>query len=146
MDKANRQREILLLLDREVIANQEELRIMLQRRGFDVTQATLSRDLKQLGVVKQVTVDGVYKYTVGETVNEAPVRSCESSGNLVVITTEPGLAAAVAYKIDAMKLSGVLGTVAGEDTLLVVVAQGAEARAVRDELWRGLVRGPIPGA
>lgn len=138
MDKINRQREILFLLEREAIASQGDLQIVLQKRGFNVTQATLSRDLKQLGVVKQVTSDGLYKYAVAEAVAEIPVRRCEVSGNLVVIKTEAGLAAAVAYKIDAMKLSGVLGTVAGEDTLMVVVAEGADAGTVRDKLWRGL--------
>jgi transcriptional regulator of arginine metabolism len=138
MNKTNRQQVILALLDKEVISTQEDLRKNLHSRGFTVTQATLSRDLKELGVVKRSMDDGVYKYAVDDSSNEIPVTSCEPSGNLIVVKTETGLAAAVAYKIDAMGLRSVLGTVAGEDTLLVVLSKGARAKSVRQDLLRRL--------
>jgi len=134
MNKINRQQVILTLLDKEAIATQEQLRQNLNLRGFNVTQATLSRDLKELGVVKRSTETGLYKYAVDDSSREIPVKSCETSGNLIVVKTETGLAAAVAYKVDAMGLKSILGTVAGEDTLLVVLSKGARAGLVREEL------------
>jgi len=141
MNKTNRQQVILALLDQERIATQEKLRQRLHDHGFNVTQATLSRDLKELGVVKRATESGLYEYAANDSVNDIPVRGCEASGNLIVVKTETGLAAAVAYKIDAMKMGSVLGTVAGEDTLLVVLGKGSRAESVREELLRRLRKG-----
>jgi transcriptional regulator of arginine metabolism len=138
MNKTNRQQVILTLLDKEVVSTQEALRQSLKASGFNVTQATLSRDLKELGVVKRSTESGVYKYAVDDSSNDIPVTGCEPSGNLIVVKTETGLAAAVAYKIDAMGLRSVLGTVAGEDTLLVVLSKGAKAESVQEDLLRRL--------
>ena len=108
--------------------------------GLKVTQATLSRDLKELGVVKTVTEDGAYKYTTSQPVSpgSTPVLRCQLSGNLLVLKTQAGLAAAVAYRIDAMGLPEILGTVAGEDTLLVVLAETARFRQIREEVCRRL--------
>ena len=138
MNKTNRQQVILTLLDNETISTQEKLRQNLNSRGFQVTQATLSRDLKELGVVKRSTESGLYKYAVDDFSSDIPVTSCEATGNLIVVKTETGLAAAVAYKIDAMGLETVLGTVAGEDTLLVVLKHGARAESVREDLLKRL--------
>ena len=140
MNKTNRHQVILALLDKETISTQEKLRQCLNSRGFNVTQATLSRDLKELGVVKRSTESGLYKYAVDDSSHDILVTSCEPSGNLIVVKTETGLAAAVAYKIDAMGLRSVLGTVAGEDTLLVVLGRGAKAESVREDLLRRLRR------
>ena len=79
-----------------------------------------------------------YKYAILNEWAGFQISSCEVSGNLVVLHTEPGLAPIVAYRIDALRLSGVLGTVAGEDTLLVVVAEGHDSRKVRKDLWKGV--------
>ena len=138
MNKTNRQQVILTLLEKEIVSTQEALRESLKSLGFDVTQATLSRDLKELGVVKRSIENGVYKYSLDDSSNDIPVTSCETSGNLIVVKTETGLAAAVAYKIDAMGLPSVLGTVAGEDTLLVVLSRGTKAESVREDLLRRL--------
>ncbi len=135
MDKRERQRQIVQLLQSERISSQEELRGRLERLGVKVTQATLSRDLKELNVVKTVTEQGRYKYAILESWVGLPIRLCEVSGNLLVVHTDAGMAPAVAYKIDEMELAGVLGTVAGEDTLLAVVAEGYDARRVRKRLW-----------
>jgi transcriptional regulator of arginine metabolism len=140
MNKTSRQHVIITLLDEETISTQEELRRTLSSRGFDVTQATLSRDLKELGVVKRSTENGLYKYAIDDTSREIPLTSCEATGNLIVVKTETGLAAAVAYKIDAMGLDSILGTVAGEDTLLVVLRKGAEAESIRKDLLKRFVR------
>ena len=141
MNKTNRQQVILALLDQESISTQEKLRRSLSARGFSVTQATLSRDLKELGVVKRATESGLYEYAANDRGNDIPVRTCEASGNLIVVKTETGLAAAVAYKIDAMGMGPVLGTVAGEDTLLVVLSRGSRAESVREELLGRLRKG-----
>ena len=135
MDKRERQRQIVQLLQSERISSQEELRGKLDTLGVTVTQATLSRDLKELNVVKTVTEQGKYKYAVLESWVGLPIRLCEVSANLLVVHTDAGMAPAVAYKIDEMELAGVLGTVAGEDTLLAVVAEGYDARCVRKQLW-----------
>jgi len=135
MDKRERQRTILRLIQTERINSQERLRRKLDKQGFKVTQATLSRDLRELHVIKTATGEGVYKYTVMDQWMGLPIRQCEVSGNLLVVRTDAGMAAPVAYKIDELSIPGVLGTVAGEDTLLVVVAEGYDARGVRRELW-----------
>lgn len=136
MEKEQRQRAIINLLNQEILSSQEELRQRLSDLGFGVTQATLSRDLKELGVVKTVTRDGAYKYTSTSSGGGGSALSCETSGNLIVLRTEPGMAPAVAYRVDAMNLNAILGTVAGEDTLLVIVSEGYNVKEVRDELWR----------
>jgi transcriptional regulator of arginine metabolism len=135
MDKRERQQVILRLIESERISSQERLRKKLVKLGFAVTQATLSRDLRELNVVKSATDDGAYKYTVMDSWMGLPIRQCEASGNLLVVRTDAGMAPAVAYRIDELEIPGVLGTVAGEDTLLVVVAEGYDARGVRRELW-----------
>ncbi len=111
---------------------------MLETNGFEGTQATLSRDLKDLHVVKTTGEDGEYKYAIMEEIPGLQITSCDISGNLLVLHTDPGMAQAVAYRVDALRLSGVLGTVAGDDTLLVVVAEGFDSRKVRKDLWQGI--------
>ena len=120
------QQAILNLIGRENVGSQELLRMKLKKLGFNTTQATLSRDLKELNVIKTASDGGTYKYTVLDVWKGLPVRRCEVSGNLVVFRTDTGMAPALAYKIDGLDLASILGTVAGEDTLLVVVAEGAK--------------------
>lgn len=136
--KVRRHQAILDLVTEVTIGSQEILRKRLGKLGFKVTQATLSRDLKTLKVVKAANERGGYKYTVLDDWTGLHINGCEVSTNLLVVHTEVGMAAPVAYKIDALKLSGVLGTVAGEDTVLVVVAEGHDARKVRSNLWKGV--------
>ena len=136
--KGQRQQVILGLIDQESISSQENLRKGLKKRGYSVTQATLSRDLKELNVVKTSTSQGEYKYAVLDDWSGLQITSCEVSGNLLVVRTEAGAAPAVAYKIDSLSLNGVLGTVAGEDTLLVVVTEGQDTHRVRKDLWKGV--------
>ncbi len=136
MDKDKRHKAIVDLIEKESIASQERLRQRLEKQGFEVTQATLSRDLKELNVIKAATGRGAYKYAIIDNWMGLPIRRCEVSGNLLVMRTDAGMAPAVAYKIDELNLPGVIGTVAGEDTLLAVVAEGFNPRKVSKELWR----------
>ena len=142
MNKKLRQDAIVRILETETVSSQKSLRNALLDKGLRVTQATLSRDLKELGVIKTVDDGGGYKYAFRENRPAPLFRSCEVSGNLLVVRTDAGMAAAVAYRIDEMGLAGVLGTVAGEDTLLAVVADGHDARQVMRELG---ARGGGPG-
>ena len=137
-EKEKRHQVILDLVDRTNLSSQANLRKMLGTRGFEVTQATLSRDLKELHVVKTTGEDGEYKYAIMEEIPGFQIASCDISGNLLVLHTDPGMAQAVAYRVDALRLSGILGTVAGDDTLLVVVAEGYDAHKVRKDLWQGI--------
>ena len=142
MNKKLRQDAIVRILETETVSSQKSLRKVLMVKGLSVTQATLSRDLKELGVIKTVDDEGGYKYAFRENRRAPLFRSCEVSGNLLVVRTDAGMAPAVAYRIDEMDLAGVLGTVAGEDTLLAVVADGHDARQVKRELG---ARGGGPG-
>jgi len=147
--KARRQACILELIDREPVRSQEQLRSRLRHRGFEATQATLSRDIKELGLVKQ-SADGAYRLP-----GEAPAGPAEGAASalqraaaeyasgvvcvqqLVVVRTGTGQAQALAIAIDRARLREVVGTVAGDDTILVVSRDARHARALtrRLEAW-----------
>ncbi len=137
--KQARQAALLELVRHERVGNQQQLRRLLERSGHRATQATLSRDLRELKVVKGVDGGGVLRYQAPETPPGAPFR-CRVSGNLLVLHTEPGMAAPLAYRIDAAGLPEILGTVAGEDTVLAVLAEDSDGRRVRGELWERIGR------
>lgn len=139
-EKEKRHRAILDLVDRTSISSQEQLRKKLEKLDFEVTQATLSRDLKELHVVKTTGEDGGYKYAIMEEMPGFEISSCDISGNLLVLHTDPGMASAVALRVDGLQLAGILGTVAGDDTLLVVVAEGYDPHKIRKDLWQGVQR------
>jgi transcriptional regulator of arginine metabolism len=140
-DKQRRHQAIRGAIAGEAISNQEALRQRLEAAGFAVTQATLSRDLKELGVVKRVTRTGIYRYAAPALFAGLPILGCSASGNLLVLRTEIGSAPRVAYQIDALHMPEVLGTVAGEDTLLVVVAEGHRPSAIADLIWQKIDAG-----
>ena len=129
--KKKRQEEILQLIRSQPVHNQDELRGMLHERGFDVTQATLSRDLKELRVGKVPHAEGESYYaTAVDPEDLAPalerllphlLTSAESVGNLVVVNTLTGGAQAVAEAIDLESWPEILGTVAGDDTILIIL-------------------------
>ena len=137
--KARRQAAILELVDREPFHNQELLRRRLLHRGFEATQATISRDIKELGLVKRAG-DGAYQRPGTETPNPETaltlleraaaefVRSVERVQQLVVIRTGRGQAQAMAESLDRASLHEAVGTIAGDDTILVV-ARGGRAAA-----------------
>jgi len=119
-----------------MVSSQAELVHLLKERGFDVTQATVSRDLKALGAEKVRDDDGRLSYALkAGTADSSLARTLaefagefQPSGNLVVITTPPGAAQVVAGAIDRAALDDVVGTVAGDDTVLVVTTDGRGAR------------------
>jgi len=131
MDKEKRQQKILSLIRARRVATQQELTALLERAGIVATQSSVSRDLEELGVVKQ---HGFYTRPVAR--DRAAARgllSLDPAGEcLVVARCEPGLASAVAVEIDRAALPEVVGTLAGEDTIFIAVAdRKAQRGAVR---------------
>jgi transcriptional regulator of arginine metabolism len=147
--KSYRQSLVLELVDREPITSQEQLRERLDGRGIHVTQATLSRDIRDLGLVKRAG-DGAYGRPgaaevsgPGETesvlrraVSEF-LRNFESVQQLVVLHTDPGQAQPLAIALDRVRMAGVVGTIGGGDTILVICRGEREAQAFtkRMEEW-----------
>ena len=131
--KSQRQAKILEIISTINVETQEQLLLELEQAGFRSTQATISRDIKELRIVKELTTLGTYRYTTAA--KEVPTsfsnrlntifRECvtryDYAQNLVVIHTLPGLANAAASAIDSMNLSVVVGTLAGDDTVLVIM-------------------------
>lgn len=129
--KRNRQEKMLELISRYEIETQDELIMRLSESGYEVTQATVSRDIRELKISKMTTGKGTYRYVLpkqadngaGIKFNSALVDSItgvDYACNLIVLKTYPGLANAVAVGIDSMNLQQILGCVAGDDTIMVV--------------------------
>lgn len=148
MNKAQRQHAIAALLETTAVHNQPELVEHLAAIDIKATQATVSRDLEELGAVKVRVPGGEPVYAIPEP-HERPVSddhlrrvlsewliSAESSGNLVVLRTPPGSAHVVASALDrsSVPLPGVLGTVAGDDTLLVIAQEGCSGAELASTL------------
>ena len=138
--KAERQARIRALVTGGNMATQEDLARALQEEGFQLTQATVSRDIRELMLVKVPDAEGGYRYAFPQaraelvtpsrmerTLQDSVVR-LDCAANLVVVHTLPGTAAAVAYVVDYMKWPQVLGTIAGDDTIFVACADGAGAQ------------------
>lgn len=143
--KNSRHKKILELIEKYDIDTQECLIKRLNEVGFDVTQTTISRDIKQLNLVKGITEMGTYKYIIPSAVKEekAPVHtsaitesvlSIESAQNIVVVKTFSGMANAVAVCIDSLKHERIVGSVAGDDTILLVVKDNEAAAHLEAEL------------
>jgi transcriptional regulator of arginine metabolism len=145
--KARRQSAIRQLIEQEPVHSQEVLRQRLSRVGFDVTQATLSRDIKELGLVKRSS-DGAYQ-TAGPD-SSSPVAavvslsralsefqlSVDVAQHLVVVKTGPGQAQLLGLAIDRARLPDVVGTIAGDDTILVICRDGRQAQTTCHTLER----------
>jgi transcriptional regulator of arginine metabolism len=142
--KERRQRAIADLIRSGALSNQEELAGRLASLGFSVTQATISRDLEQIGALK-VRRNGLASYALPETVRNGAgprlaavfrdwVRSVEPAGNLVVIRTPPGSAHLVGVALDNSGLSEIVGTICGDDTIFVACRAAAEAEALSVKL------------
>ena len=117
--KFQRQAKILELIDRFEIETQEELTDHLRAVGYSTTQATVSRDIKELRLIKSLSTEtGKYKYTVAAA---GAADSFDAAQNMVVIKTLPGLGQAAAMAIDAMRAVDVVGTLGGDDTVFVVM-------------------------
>ncbi len=143
---ASRRLALRVILSEREVSSQTDLVELLAGRGFRVTQATVSRDLRAVGAVKALSAEGVLRYTCeADTRSQSPTgalasalttyaTSVRTSGNLVVIGTPPGAAHVVAAAIDAAELPGILGTVAGDDTILIVADEQTCGRAVSDRI------------
>jgi len=144
--KSQRQAKIIEIISTRNVETQEQLLAALQEEGFRGTQATISRDIKELRIVKELTSMGTYRYTTSanevagsftsrlNTIFKECVVSYDYAQNIVVIHTLPGLAAAAGSAVDAMNLSAVLGTLAGDDTVMVVMRDGNAAAAFCGEI------------
>ena len=135
LSKVARQHRIAQLLEAEAVTNQAQLVGLLAAAGVDATQATVSRDLEEMGAVKVRAGGGEAVYAVPELPRDRPAPSehlrrvlgewvvdIAESANLVVVRTPPGSAHVVASALDRSTLEGIVGTVAGDDTLLIVTA------------------------
>ena len=142
--KDRRQRAIADLIRSNALSSQEELADRLGALGFAVTQATISRDLEQIGAVK-VRRMGQLTYALAEAARNAPsprlaavfrdwVRSVEPAGNLVVIKTPPGSAHLVGVVLDQSVLPEIVGTICGDDTIFIACRAAAEAEALASKL------------
>ena len=131
--KASRQKKIVELISQKSIETQEQLLEELQQAGFRSTQATVSRDIKELQIVKSLDGMGGYRYSLPHksdlnkfnsrfrVIFRECVTSLDYAQNLVVVKTMPGLGAAAGANIDALKMPSVIGTLSGDDTTLVVM-------------------------
>ncbi len=137
--KAQRHAEIINLIKNNNIETQEELTLMLRSSGYDTTQATVSRDIKELKLVKIPDENGNYKYAVKtnldeinlsakfRTILEETVLRVDVSTSIAVIKTFPGMAQAAASAIDNMNWSEIVGTIAGDDTIFVALKTAEDA-------------------
>ncbi len=144
--KSQRQAKILEIISNRNVETQEQLLAALQEAGYNVTQATISRDIKDLRIVKELTSLGAYRYTTSSNelsgtfsarlnaIFRESVVSFDYAQNIVVIRTLPGLASAAASAIDAMNLSTSIGSLAGDDTAMIVMRDTNAAAAFCSEM------------
>lgn len=131
--KAARHARILEIIENQVIETQDDLADQLRLSGFNVTQATVSRDIKELRLIKTLSGNGIYAYAAAERVEarmqerylkmfEQSVLSISSAGNIIVIKTITGSANVAAEAVDSLHWSGLAGTIAGDNTIFVAVS------------------------
>ena len=144
--KTQRQAKILEIVTTRDVETQEQLLQELQDAGFYSTQATISRDIKELRIVKELTSFGTYRYTTSSkevsgtfstrlnTIFRECVTGFDYAQNIVVIHTLPGLASAAGSAVDAMNMSFILGTLAGDDTVMIVMRDTNAAAAFCSEI------------
>jgi len=144
--KSQRQAKIMEIISTRNVETQEQLLEALQKEGFRGTQATISRDIKELRIVKELTNFGTYRYTTSanelggsfsvrlNTIFRECVVGFDYAQNIIVIRTLPGLASAAGSAIDAMNLHAVVGSLAGDDTVMVVMRDNNAAAAFCGEI------------
>lgn len=148
-EKNNRLEALRLIISSQELGSQEELLKALQKEGFKLTQATLSRDLKQLKVAKAATMGGTYVYvlpndsmykristpaSIREMMQMTGFVSLQFSGNMGVIKTRPGYASAMAWNIDNAGIPSIIGSIAGNDTIFFVIKEDVPRQEVIDAL------------
>ena len=149
--KNNRLEALRLIISSQQLGSQDELLSALQKEGFKLTQATLSRDLKQLKVAKAASMSGNYVYVLPNDTMYKRVSTPNSirdrdmmrvpgfiainfSGNMGVIKTRPGYASSIAWNIDNSDIPEIIGTIAGDDTIFIVIKEGVRHQEVIDAL------------
>ena len=147
--KTNRLEALRLIISSQQLGSQDELLNALQKEGFKLTQATLSRDLKQLKVAKAASMSGNYVYvlpnetmykrvstpnSIREMMRVPGFISINFSGNMGIIKTRPGYASSIAWNIDNSDIPEILGTIAGEDTIFIVIKEGVKHQEVVEAL------------
>ena len=147
--KNNRLEALRLIISSQQLGSQDELLNALQKEGFKLTQATLSRDLKQLKVAKAATMSGNYVYvlpnetmykrvntpnSIREMMKVPGFVSINFSGNIGVIKTRPGYASSIAWNIDNSDIPEIIGTIAGDDTIFIVIKEGVIYQEVTEAL------------
>ena len=143
--KTKRQRKIIELISNYDIETQEELAAKLVENGFNVTQATISRDIRELNLTKIATKGGKQKYAVQSSsdivsnskymrVLNDGIITMDTAGNILVVKTVSGMAMAVAAALDAMQIKEILGCIAGDDTIMCVVKHAEETDRVKEHI------------
>lgn len=144
--KERRQQAILDIIASRDIETQEQLLLALREYGFQCTQATISRDIKELQLIKELGLAGTYRYVVSDrkgkgehderlqTIFRQGVVSVAVAQNLIVIKTMPGLAGAAGSALDHMHIEHMVGTLAGDDTALLIMADNQSAEEFCDEI------------
>ncbi|MBQ8990730.1 MAG: arginine repressor [Prevotella sp.] len=147
--KNNRLEALRLIISSQQLGSQDELLSALQKEGFKLTQATLSRDLKQLKVAKAASMSGNYVYvlpnetmykrvstpnSIREMMKVPGFVSINFSGNMGIIKTRPGYASSIAWNIDNSEIPEILGTIAGDDTIFIVIKEGIKHQEVIEAL------------
>ena len=149
--KTSRIEALKMLISSKELTCQEDVLKALQKEGFKLTQATLSRDMKQLKIAKAASMNGKYVYVLP---NETMYRRIPSppsalemlktpgflsinfSGNMIVIKTRPGYASSIAYNIDNSNIDEILGTIAGDDTIFIVAKEGTSRESIVETINR----------
>ena len=148
--KSKRQTEILRIIEEMDVETQDQLLSALRERGVNSTQATICRDIKELHLIKELTSYGTYRYAVSgrkaslntagrlRTIFKEGVTSFDRAQNIVVLKTMPGLASAACAAIDGMEISGLVGSLAGDDTALLIMRDNEKAESFCDEIHKML--------
>lgn len=146
--RSQRHQMIMKLVSEKCIDTQESLQAELAKKGFSVTQATVSRDIKELSLIKTIAPDGSYRYSIPSLkksgmqeggsavlsfISES-VSSVDYAGNTVVVKCLPGMAQAVCAKLDDTGLDNVVGTLAGDDTIFILMRTESDAQRLLKEL------------
>ncbi len=142
--KKKRQNRLLEIIRTNVIETQEQIADILKAEGFDVTQATISRDIRELRLTKRATPDGRHKYVIIQDgagmddkyadVLRAGFVSMDHAQNILVIRTVSGMAMAVAAALDAMEFDEIVGCIAGDDTIMAAIRTNESVHIVMDRL------------
>ncbi len=148
--KQNRHAKIVEIISSMDIETQEQLTDVLKSEGFSVTQATVSRDIKDLKLVKVSARSGGYKYALSSSDGAPPaakfhnimketITSVDHAENIVVVKTFPGMADAAAAAIDSLKTPGKVGSIAGDDTVILIMRTKNDAQSFASEFYTGSV-------